>query len=209
MNLSFLTKRVGPGFGMYIQGGAKEETRSILELMSDMFWREKTANRLFVGHKKHFLMSDFVSNMNNADLLNFVVKATGFAVDGEGLGQGKPQNGLEGENGAYDIQNAEKLHSLSQNELLDCFHSLGDQLYYLWKIFLKIHRESKTEILEFLRNTWAKDRNSEWSIWMMYSKVEMPHHYINSGSDESSRRGMYKRVSSLWKLPDEPLETAI
>jgi hypothetical protein len=51
MNLSFLTKRVGPGFGMYIQGGAKEETRSILELMSDMFWREKTANRLFVGHK--------------------------------------------------------------------------------------------------------------------------------------------------------------
>jgi hypothetical protein len=80
---------------------------------------------------------------------------------------------------------------------------LGDQLYYLWKIFLKIHRENKTEILEFLRNTWAKDRNSEWSIWMMYSKVEMPHHYINSGSDESSRRGMYKRVSSLWKLPDE------
>jgi hypothetical protein len=45
MNLSFLTKRVGPGFGMYIQGGAKEETTSILELMSDMFWREKTANR--------------------------------------------------------------------------------------------------------------------------------------------------------------------
>jgi hypothetical protein len=86
---------------------------------------------------------------------------------------------------------------------LDCFHSLGDQLYYLWKIFLKIHRENKTEILEFLRNTWAKDRKSEWSIWMMYSKVEMPHHYINSGSDESSRRGMYKRVSSLWKLPDE------
>ncbi|KAK2392444.1 protein FAM135B [Trifolium repens] len=153
--------------------------------------------------------SDFVSNMNNADLLNFVVKANGFAVDGEGLGQGKPQNGLEGENGAYDIRNAEKLHSLSQNELLDCFHSLGDQLYYLWKIFLKIHRENKTEILEFLRNTWAKDRKSEWSIWMMYSKVEMPHHYINSGSDESSRRGMHKRVSSLWKLPDEPLETAI
>lgn len=77
-------------------------------------------------------------------------------------------------------------------------------MYYLWKIFLKIHRENKTEILEFLRNTWAKDRKSEWSIWMMYSKVEMPHHYINSGgSDESSKRGMHKRVASLWKLPEE------
>ncbi|GAU14295.1 hypothetical protein TSUD_308540 [Trifolium subterraneum] len=153
--------------------------------------------------------SDFVSNMNNEDLINFVVKANGFPLDEE-LGQGKPQNGLERENGAPpDIQKAEKFHSLSQNELLDCFHSLGDQLYYLWKIFLKIHRENKTEILEFLRNTWAKDRKSEWSIWMMYSKVEMPHHYINSGNDESSRRGMHKRVSSLWKLPDEPHETAI
>lgn len=40
---------------------------------------------------------------------------------------------------------------------------------------------------------------------MVYSKVEMPHHYINSGNDESSRRGgsMHKRVSSLWKLPGE------
>ncbi|CAJ2643167.1 unnamed protein product [Trifolium pratense] len=152
--------------------------------------------------------SDFVSNMNNADLINFVVKANGNALDEE-LGQGKPKNGLERENRAPDIQNAEKVHSLSQNELLDCFHSLGDQLYYLWKIFLKIHRENKTEILEFLRNTWAKDRKSEWSIWMMHSKVEMPHHYINSGNDESSRRSMHKRVSSLWKLPDEPLVTAI
>lgn len=110
---------------------------------------------------------------------------------------------VQGGNGAQDIPDAEKLHSLPQNELLNCFHSLGDQLHYLWKIFLKIHRENKAEILEFLRNTWAKDRKSEWSIWMMYSKVEMPHHYINSGGDESSRRGMHKRVSSLWKLPDE------
>ncbi|XP_039688079.1 protein FAM135A [Medicago truncatula] len=153
--------------------------------------------------------SDFVSKMNNADLINFAAQANGFAIDGEVLEQGKPQNGLEGGNGAQDIPNAENLHSLSQSELLNCFHSLGDQLHYLWKIFLKIHRENKTEILGLLHNTWAKDRKAEWSIWMIYSKVEMPHHYINSGSDDSSRRAMHKRVSSLWKLPDEPLETAI
>lgn len=110
---------------------------------------------------------------------------------------------IQGGNGAQDIPNAENLHSLSQSELLNCFHSLGDQLHYLWKIFLKIHRENKTEILRLLHNTWAKDRKAEWSIWMIYSKVEMPHHYINSGSDDSSRRAMHKRVSSLWKLPDE------
>ncbi|XP_012571425.1 uncharacterized protein [Cicer arietinum] len=150
--------------------------------------------------------SELVSKMNNTDLINFVVQANEFAIDGEVIGQGKTQNGVEGGN---DAQNVEKLHSLSQNELLDCFNSLGDQLYYLWKIFLKLHRENKKEILEFLRDAWAKDRKAEWSIWMMYAKKEMPHHYINSGNDESSHRGMHKRVSSLWKLPDEPLETAI
>ncbi|KAG5045386.1 hypothetical protein JHK86_014792 [Glycine max] len=39
-------------------------------------------------------------------------------------------------------------------------------------------------------------------------KVEMPHHYINSKSEESSHRGVHRRVSSLWKLPDDPLQTA-
>lgn len=54
----------------------------------------------------------------------------------------------------------------------------------------------------YLRDVWARDRRAEWSIWMVYSKVEMPHHYINSGADESSHRGMHRRVSSLWKIND-------
>lgn len=57
--------------------------------------------------------------------------------------------------------------------------------------------------MEFLRDIWAKDRRAEWSIWMVYSKVEMPHHYINSGLDESSHHGVHKRVSSMWKLTDD------
>ncbi|KAJ1391954.1 hypothetical protein SESBI_36213 [Sesbania bispinosa] len=103
-------------------------------------------------------------------------------------------NGLEGGNGALDFLNVENLCFLSQNELLDCFHSLGDQLFFLWNIFLKFHRDNKTKILEFyVRHGLKIGKLSGQSGW----------------SDESSRRGMHRRVSSLWKLPDEPLETAV
>ncbi|KAH1245072.1 Protein FAM135A [Glycine max] len=141
-------------------------------------------------------ISEFVSIMSNTKLLNFVLRANQFAINVEVVGQGKPQNGLKAGNEALDFLDVEKLHSLSQNELLDCFHSLGDQL------------DNKTKILGFLCDSWAKDRKAEWSIWMLYSKVEMPHHYINSKSEESSHRGVHRRVSSLWKLPDDPLQTA-
>ena len=70
--------------------------------------------------------------------------------------------------------------------------------YISWNLIsynILVFRDNKTKILEFLHDAWAKDRKAEWSIWMVYSKVEMPHHYINSG--------VHRRVSSLWKLPDE------
>ncbi|KAF1865381.1 hypothetical protein Lal_00004755 [Lupinus albus] len=130
-------------------------------------------------------ISEFVFKMNNMKLLNSLLEANQFGIDVEVSGQGQPWNGVEDENGALDFLNAEKLHSLSQNEL-----------------------DNKTKILEFLYDVWAKDRKAEWSIWMVYSTVEMPHHYINSGSDESSNQGGHKRVSSLVKLPDEPPQIA-
>ncbi|KAG5034419.1 hypothetical protein JHK87_009329 [Glycine soja] len=130
-------------------------------------------------------ISEFVSIMSNMKLLNSVLQVNQFAIDVEVVGQGKPQNGLKGGNEALDFLDVEKLHSLSQNEL-----------------------DNKSRILGFLRDAWVKDRKAEWSIWMLYSKVEMPHHYINSKSEESSHRGVHRRVSSLWKLPDDPLQTA-
>ncbi|ESW09271.1 hypothetical protein PHAVU_009G113900 [Phaseolus vulgaris] len=143
--------------------------------------------------------SDFVSIVSNMKQEN--------PLANEVVGQGTPQNGLKGGNEDLDLLDVEKLCSLSQNELMDCFHSLGDQLSYLWKTFLKFHRDNKTKIIGLLHEAWAKDRKSEWSIWMLYSKVEMPHHYINSKGDETSQR-VPRRVSSLWKLPDDPLQTA-
>ncbi|XP_017430244.1 uncharacterized protein LOC108338072 isoform X2 [Vigna angularis] len=149
-----------------------------------------------------------VLSKRNSMKLNSIPQSDQFTTEVEISGQGKPQNGPEGGNGALAFENAEKLCSLSTRELLNCYHSVGNQLLYLWNIFLKFHRENKIKILEFLHETWAKDRKAEWSIWMVYSKVEMPHHYINSESDESPHRAANKRISSMWKLPDEPPETA-
>ena len=80
--------------------------------------------------------------------------------------------------------------------------------FYIESLVLMYHRANKTKIIEHLREGWAKDRRAEWSIWMVYSKVEMPHHYINSGSEEPPnlairRSAVHKRVSSLWKLSDD------
>ncbi|XP_014504647.1 protein FAM135B isoform X2 [Vigna radiata var. radiata] len=144
-----------------------------------------------------------VLSKRNSMKLNSIPQSDQFTNEVEISGQDKPQNGPEGGNGALAFENAEKLCSLSTRELLNCYHSVGNQLLYLWNIFLKFHRENKIKILEFLRETWAKDRKAEWSIWMVYSKVEMPHHYINSESDESPHRAANKRISSMWKLPDE------
>ncbi|XP_047149714.1 uncharacterized protein LOC124821803 isoform X2 [Vigna umbellata] len=143
--------------------------------------------------------SDFVSIVSNMKQEN--------PLANEVVGQGKAQNGRKGGNEDLDFEDVEKLCSLSQNELMDCFHSLGDQLSYLWKTFLKYHRDNKTKIMGFLHETWIRERRTEWSIWMLYSKVEMPHQYTNSKGDETSQRAT-KRVASLWKLPDDPIQIA-
>ncbi|XLT30148.1 hypothetical protein S245_061457 [Arachis hypogaea] len=143
-------------------------------------------------------ISEFLLNMNS---LNSILQAN------QVLTQGKSQNGQEGF--SVDFLNAGNLKSLSQKELLKCLDLLGDQLFNLWNEFLKFHRENKIQILKYLRETWCKDRKVEWSIWMVYSKVEMPHHYINNGINLSSNRGKHKRALTLWKLNDEPIQTAV
>ncbi|KZV39673.1 hypothetical protein F511_22698 [Dorcoceras hygrometricum] len=75
-------------------------------------------------------------------------------------------------------------------KLLRVFDSIGSQLFYLRSIFLNFHRANSKKILEFLRNQWAIDRKAEWSIWMVYTKVEMPHQYISSVANESSYHGL-------------------
>ncbi|KAK4770497.1 hypothetical protein SAY87_031029 [Trapa incisa] len=126
------------------------------------------------------------------------------ATDNEEFGPGKPQNYVELANENLDLSDDRLLRSLSRNSLMHSFNLLGNQVLYLWNTFLMFHRANKKSIMEYLRDAWAVDRRAEWSIWMVYKKVEMPHHYINSEFDEASHQ---RRVSSQLKL-DDPAENA-
>ncbi|PHT98501.1 hypothetical protein BC332_32580 [Capsicum chinense] len=96
----------------------------------------------------------------------------------------------------------------SKDDLLQLYHSLGDQVFYLWSMFMRFHRTHKTSIMDFLREQWAIDRRAEWSIWMVHSKVEMPHQYINSDIDSSSYHGSRGRAPVLRKISEDPAQTA-
>ncbi|KAH0989019.1 hypothetical protein GBA52_000502 [Prunus armeniaca] len=152
-------------------------------------------------------LTDFISKMDDTKFDSFLQENL-VAADAKVSGQGKPQNGLEKVNGTSEFGSGELLRPLSRGALLNSFHSLGDQVLYLWNTFLNFHRFNKTKVLEYLRDTWAKDRKAEWSIWMVYSKVEMPHHFISGGGDESSHSAGHRRVSTMWKLTDDPAQTA-
>ncbi|XP_010548759.1 PREDICTED: protein FAM135B-like isoform X2 [Tarenaya hassleriana] len=140
-------------------------------------------------------LTEFISTMN--DVLLFDSAPTGKSVEDEGSGQGKEQK-LNG----CDLQSDGWLCSLTKDHLSRLFNLLGGQLQYLWSAFLSYHRDNNTRVMEYLHDIWTKDRRAEWSIWMVYSKVEMPHHFINSGMDESSQHGVHKRVPSLLKSND-------
>ncbi|KAL1328193.1 hypothetical protein AAHE18_13G356600 [Arachis hypogaea] len=92
------------------------------------------------------------------------------------------------------------------DHLLISLQSLGNQLLSLWNTFLKFHRENKTKIMEFLRNSWANERRTEWSIWMVYSKVAMPHQPKINGVERTllhhGARGNTRR------LTDDPIQIA-
>ncbi|XP_028753244.1 uncharacterized protein LOC114712851, partial [Neltuma alba] len=99
--------------------------------------------------------------------------------------------------------------SLSWDDLLNSYQSLGNQLLQLWNTFLKFHRENKTMILEFLRHSWAIDRRSEWSIWMVHSISEMPHQSLSSRVEGTIMRwGTHGRSLNSRKLTDDPSQTA-
>nr|XP_011464776.1 PREDICTED: protein FAM135B-like isoform X1 [Fragaria vesca subsp. vesca] len=151
-------------------------------------------------------LTDFISKMD--DMNDSLLPENLVAANDKVSGQGKPQNGLEKANSASDSSTGELTRSLSKGAVLNSFNLLGDQLFYLWNTFLQFHRFHKTKMLEYLHDTWAKDRRAEWSIWMVYSKVEMPHHFLNSGFDESSNSGGHRRTPTLWKLNDDPAQIA-
>ncbi|GKB98604.1 FAM135B-like protein [Tanacetum coccineum] len=119
----------------------------------------------------------------------------------------KTQNSTQVPNGTADFS-SDYLYSLKNDELYPLFHSLGDQLLYLWSTFLKFHRANKTKVMDHLRNSYAIDRRAEWSIWMVYSKVEMPQQPTRNEIEDSSYHGLRGKVPVLRKITEDPSQAA-
>ncbi|KAG8654854.1 hypothetical protein MANES_05G186300v8, partial [Manihot esculenta] len=115
-------------------------------------------------------LTDFMSKMNNMNMLNSILRADLDNAYGEVREQGDLQDGLKIENGNPDLQSDSLPYFLPKDAVVNIFQLLGAQLSYLWRTFLQFHRVNNTKILEFLSDAWAKDRRNEWSIWMVYSK---------------------------------------
>ncbi|URE28170.1 serine esterase family protein [Musa troglodytarum] len=147
---------------------------------------------------------EFIDSSLSNDLSTANSVISGSKV-GVGHLAGMLQNILEKSNGTVDFGNDVIFYSLSKDELLDLFFTLGNQLSFLWNTFLKFHRVNRISILEHLHGVWALNREAEWSIWLVYSKIEVPHHYMRSGADDPSHHG---KVVGLRKSSDEPAQSA-
>ncbi|KAL1553536.1 protein FAM135B-like protein [Salvia divinorum] len=112
------------------------------------------------------------------------------------------------QNGKVDFQPDGFLYSLSEEKLVKSLDLISNQVNYLWSTFLNFHRANAKKILESLSNQWAVDRKAEWSIWMVYTKAEMPHQYISSVVDDTAIRGLRGRGSSVRLLTGDPAQTA-
>lgn len=62
---------------------------------------------------------------------------------------------------------------LSSLELLGAFQALGGDLSLLWNTFLKFHRSHRSLLWEYLRGVWADERSTEWSMWLIHSKMDL------------------------------------
>ncbi|KAK7400259.1 hypothetical protein VNO78_11462 [Psophocarpus tetragonolobus] len=135
------------------------------------------------------------------------------SIDGEPSLQLSERPQVSAEKSSHYINNIteKSIQPFSWDDhLLSSFQSLGNQLLCLWNIFLTFHRENKTKILEFLRRSWAIDRRAEWSIWMVYSKVAMPHQNISNGVEGTSLpHGIHRSSISTMKFRDDPIQTAV
>ncbi|XP_066355513.1 uncharacterized protein [Miscanthus floridulus] len=134
-----------------------------------------------------------------------------FLATGKGVGQlaGILHDFLEKPNDMVNGTDDSMLYTLPQEELFELFLTLSGQLSLLWNAFLKFHRLNKTKILDYLHDVWAIDRKAEWSIWTVHSKIEMPHRYLRSMTDDSTHRHSLLRGSVSRKFHDDPVQNSV
>ncbi|KAI3512538.1 hypothetical protein L1887_19854 [Cichorium endivia] len=148
---------------------------------SNSLSHEETASDKYDEEKRSFL----ISHANLLQELRNLSKAINQTIDLSGFTSQNEEAGTTN----VDSSKSHYLYTLQIDELYRLFHSLGDQILYVWSTFLNCDRANKTKVLEHLRNSWAVDKRAEWSIWMVYPKVEMPHQPIRNQVDDSAYHG--------------------
>ncbi|KAH9616475.1 hypothetical protein KSS87_009440, partial [Heliosperma pusillum] len=151
-------------------------------------------------------LTDFISQLDDSKLFGslFPANVSSTAIKVQRPKSTESHDSNEKAKIFLDFRSNGVLMSLSKDNLLWSAHIIGDQIHFLWNVFLKFHRANKTKITEYLRESWAKDRKTEWSIWMVHSKVDMPHHYISSrGDDILHHGGLRGKGSVLRKIIDD------
>ncbi|XP_010912434.1 uncharacterized protein [Elaeis guineensis] len=168
-------------------------------------------------------IGETIDDLNNADLnlgrLESIsssrTDSSTASLDISGMNMGVEQlvgilhNILEKSNGVIEFGNDVMLYTLSKEELLDVFFTVGNQLSFIWNAFLKFHRINRIRIIEHLYDAWASDRKAEWSIWMIHSKIEIPHRYLRSGVDDSSHHNGLGKVGTPRKSSEDPAQSSI
>ncbi|XP_073013960.1 uncharacterized protein [Typha latifolia] len=127
---------------------------------------------------------------------------------GVGRLAGISQNVLEKSDWMADFGNDIVLFTLSKEELLDVFLTVGSQLSFIWNEFLKFHRANRIKIMEHLHDVWASDRKAEWSIWTVHSRIDIPHRYLRSWAVDSSHPNSLGKVVAPRKFTDDPAQNA-
>lgn len=72
-----------------------------------------------------------------------------------------------------------------------------------YSFYLYLYRVNSVKVMEYLRNSWAGDRKSEWSIWMVHSKVDIPHRYLKSGANKAFDLSVPGKASLSKKLSND------
>lgn len=114
----------------------------------------------------------------------------------------------EQDHGSFESKNVH-WPVVSNVEMLEGFQALGSQLTSIWNAFLRFHRKHKTEIMEYLRAVWAEDRSTEWSMWLVHSKLDIPQQNSANGDVEDNTQCVLVAGKAVSKKPNEdPAVTA-
>lgn len=182
-------------------------------------WKALIASRDILKHELHSLSSAIQQHialdvLENTTVISMTQKLNLTSLD-DHMSHSQKSNGerkiqLRDQNWSQDVADSLKLNDKSRSgsqhaisslitkmELLTAFQALGSELSVLWNGFLKFHRSNRSLLLEYLRGVWADERSTEWSMWLIRSKMD------NDIGYESSRNLQLPNKSLLKKSYEE------